>query len=62
MKNTMPAVSEILYGQYIADFTDGGIILSANDGFCKITGYTQQDIENASLSFCTIQRRLRYIY
>lgn len=51
MKNTMPAVSEILYGQYIADFTDGGIILSANDGFCKITGYTQQDIENGSVCF-----------
>lgn len=51
MQKTSPAVSEILYGQYIADFTDRGIVLSANDGFCKITGYTQQDIQNGLVCF-----------
>ena len=51
MENNTPAVNEILYGKYVADFTDGGRILSANDGFYAITGYTADDVAEGRVKF-----------
>lgn len=44
-------VSEVSYGRYRVDFTDGGRIIAGDAGFVAMTGYTQQDIEKGTLLF-----------
>lgn len=51
MAAEIPVVSEVLYGRYITDASDGGRVISANEGFSQITGYTKQDIAEGNVFF-----------
>lgn len=51
MNHKATHVTEILCAKYIADFSEGGKVLSASDGFYRITGYTKEDVESGSVVF-----------
>lgn len=45
------SVREISYGSYVADFSDNGVIRSANEDFCRITGYSAEKISAGDVTF-----------
>lgn len=45
------AVTELFCGRYVADFSDGGKVISGDDRFSRISGYTSSDIESGNVNF-----------
>lgn len=43
-------VKSVVYGEYFADMSKGGVVYSANDGFMLISGYDQQDIDDGKVN------------
>lgn len=47
----MEQIKSVVYGEYFIDFTKGGVVYNANDGFYEISGYTKQDVEDGVVNF-----------
>lgn len=47
----MEQIKNVVYGEYFVDFSKGGVVYEANDGFLEISGYNSQDVKNGIINF-----------
>ena len=41
-------ISEVAYGRYVANITDGGKVIEMSKEFTALTGYSEEDMDNFS--------------
>ncbi|MCD7742375.1 MAG: EAL domain-containing protein [Ruminococcus sp.] len=52
--NKKDEVKKVPCGRYVVDFSQDGKIVSFNDGFLSMTGYTPEQLENGDITFFSL--------